>query len=215
MTEFEPKHPYKMLMIGSSGTGKTSTLLSELIPSDIDKVFVFAPELSLKQKSYQDAKRRMGKKLELHEYDEPLIEEIINSKDPKDKYLFVFDDVLTNVEKSKVLPQLYSSGRHANISTCTLLQQSFLKNRAMRLNTDYYVLFDFPSDKNEIYRLLRNFEGEGQKHKDLCKAYDMCVKKGRGHGWLMCDLKSGKSSENGSDMLKYRANSLDHVFDLE
>ena len=57
MTEFEPKHPYKMLMIGSSGTGKTSTLLSELIPSDIDKVFVFAPELSLKQKSYQDAKR--------------------------------------------------------------------------------------------------------------------------------------------------------------
>ena len=44
---FIPDHPYRILIIGGSGSGKTSTLLSLINEqNDIDKIHLYANDLS-------------------------------------------------------------------------------------------------------------------------------------------------------------------------
>ena len=39
-----PKHPYRMLIIGSSGSGKTSALLNLIKKDNIDKIYLYAKD---------------------------------------------------------------------------------------------------------------------------------------------------------------------------
>ena len=42
-----PDHPYRMLIIGSSGSGKTNTLLNLINEQeDVDKIYLYAKDLS-------------------------------------------------------------------------------------------------------------------------------------------------------------------------
>ena len=44
---FIPDHPYRILIIGGSGSGKTSTLLNLIKKqNDIDKIYLYAKDLS-------------------------------------------------------------------------------------------------------------------------------------------------------------------------
>ena len=44
---FIPDHPYRILIIGSSGSGKTNTLLNLINEQDdIDKIYLYAKDLS-------------------------------------------------------------------------------------------------------------------------------------------------------------------------
>ena len=44
---FIPEHPYRILMIGSSGSGKTNALLNLISQlDDIDKIYLYAKHLS-------------------------------------------------------------------------------------------------------------------------------------------------------------------------
>ena len=41
-----PDHPYRMLIIGGSGSGKTSALLNLIKEHDIDKIYLYAKDLN-------------------------------------------------------------------------------------------------------------------------------------------------------------------------
>ena len=44
---FTPNHPYRILIIGGSGSGKTNTLLNFIKEQDdIDKIYLYAKDLS-------------------------------------------------------------------------------------------------------------------------------------------------------------------------
>ena len=44
---FIPDHPYRILIIGASGSGKTNTLLNLINEQDaIDKIYLYAKDLS-------------------------------------------------------------------------------------------------------------------------------------------------------------------------
>ena len=45
-----PDHPYRILIIGGSGSGKTNTLLNLInLEKDIDKIYFYAKDLSEKK----------------------------------------------------------------------------------------------------------------------------------------------------------------------
>ena len=48
-----PDHPYRILIIGSSGSGKTNTLLHVINEQkDIDKIYLYAKDLSKSKYEY-------------------------------------------------------------------------------------------------------------------------------------------------------------------
>ena len=48
-----PDHPYRILIIGSSGSGKTNTLLHVINEQkDIDKIYLYAKDLSESKYEY-------------------------------------------------------------------------------------------------------------------------------------------------------------------
>ena len=53
-----PDHPYKILIIGGSGSGKTNTLLNLINEqNDIDKIYLYARDLSEPKYEYLIKKR--------------------------------------------------------------------------------------------------------------------------------------------------------------
>ena len=53
-----PDHPYRILIIGSSGSGKTNTLLNLINEqNDIDKIYLYARDLSKPKYEYLIKKR--------------------------------------------------------------------------------------------------------------------------------------------------------------
>ena len=56
-----PDHPYRILIIGGSGSGKTNTLLHLIIEQDdIDKIYLYAKDLNEPQYQFLIEKRENG-----------------------------------------------------------------------------------------------------------------------------------------------------------
>ena len=128
-----PDHPYRII-IGSSGSGKTNTLLN-LINNhpDIDKIYLYA--------KYEDKYQFLIKKTEsigLKHFNNPeaFIEysndmhdvyKNINSYNPnkENKILIVFDDMIADLINNKninsIVTELFIRGRKLNISSTIIL----------------------------------------------------------------------------------------------
>ena len=125
-----PNHPYRILIIGGSGSGKTNSLFSLINQqSDIDKIYLYAKDTNEEKYQFLMKKREdVGTK---HFNDsKPNIE---NSNDMDDIYqnieeynpntkckiLIVFDDMiadmLSNEEVNPIVTELLNRGRKLNI----------------------------------------------------------------------------------------------------
>ena len=57
---FIPDHPYRILIIGGSGSGKTNALLNLIKEQDdIDKIYLYAKDLSKASMSFRSKSVRM------------------------------------------------------------------------------------------------------------------------------------------------------------
>ena len=125
-----PNHPYRILIIRGSGSGKTNSLFSLINQqSDIDKIYLYAKDTNEEKYQFLMKKREdVGTK---HFNDsKPNIE---NSNDMDDIYqnieeynpntkckiLIVFDDMiadmLSNEEVNPIVTELLNRGRKLNI----------------------------------------------------------------------------------------------------
>ena len=60
---FTPNHPYRILIIGGSGSGKTNTLLNFIKEQDdIDKIYLYAKDLSETKYEVLIKKREIAEK---------------------------------------------------------------------------------------------------------------------------------------------------------
>ena len=132
-----PDHPYRILIIGGSGSGKSNVLLN-LIDNqpDIDKIYLYA-------KDYHEAKYQywinIREKVGLKRFNDPKafieysddmcdvyknIDEYNVDKDRK--ILIVFDDILADIIKNKklnsIVTELFIRGRKLNISLVFITQ---------------------------------------------------------------------------------------------
>ena len=143
-----PDHPYRILIIGGSGSGKTNTLLNLINEqNDIDKIYLYARDLSEPKYEYLIKKREDAGIKHLNN-PKAFVEcsntvddvyENINDYNPsrKRKILIVFDDMIADIMTSKkfqtVIKQLFIRCRKTNISLVFITQSHFTVPKDVRL----------------------------------------------------------------------------------
>ena len=136
-----PNHPYRILIIGGSGSGKTNVLLN-LIENqpDIDKIYLYAKDPYEAKYQYLINKReRVGinyfnDSKAFIEYSNDMHDVYKNiddyNLDKESKILIVFDDMIADMIRNKKLhsmvTELFIRGRKLNISL-VFITQSFQK----------------------------------------------------------------------------------------
>ena len=135
-----PDHPYRILIIGGSGSGKTNTLLNLINEQkDIDKIYLYAKDLSESKYEFL-IKNRENAGIKHVNNSKAFIEcsntkddvyENINDYNPtrKRKSLIVFDDmivdIMTNKKLQSTLKELFIRCRKLNISLVFITQSYF------------------------------------------------------------------------------------------
>ena len=125
-----PDHPYRILIVGSSGSRKTNTLLNLINNQpDIDKIYIYAKDQYEAKYQYLINKRE---KVGLDHFKDPKafmeysndMEDVyknIENYNPrkKRKILIVFDDMIVDMINNKklnpVVTELFIRGRKLNI----------------------------------------------------------------------------------------------------
>ena len=112
-----PDHPYRILIIGGSGSGKTNTLLNLINEQkDIDKIYLYAKDLSeskyeylIKNRENAGIKHLNDSKafIECSNTMNDVFENIDNYNLNKNrKILIVFDDMIADIMTNKNFNQL-------------------------------------------------------------------------------------------------------------
>ena len=135
-----PDHPYRILIIGGSGSGKTDALLNLINNQpDIDKIYLYARD------PYEDKYQFLIEKREnigLKHFNDPkafieysnnmhdVYKNIDNyNPDKENKILIVFDDMIADMINNKklnsIVTELFIRGRKLNISLVFITQSYF------------------------------------------------------------------------------------------
>ena len=135
-----PDHPYRILIIGGSGSGKTNALLNLINNQpDIDKIYLYAKDPYEAKYQYLINKRE---KVGLNLFDDPkaFIEYSNDMKDVyknieeyntdiKRKILIVFHDMIVDMINNKklnsIVTELFFRGGKLNISFVFIMQSYF------------------------------------------------------------------------------------------
>ena len=177
-TEHSPKwpyisdHPYRILLIGGSGLGKTDTLLNLINNQpDIDKIYLYAKDLyedkyqflinkreSTGLKHFNDPKAFIEYSNDMHD-----VYKNINYYNPykENKILIVFDDMIADMIHNKklnsIVTELFIRGRKLNISLVFITQSYFKVPKDVRLNTTHFLSRKFQIKENfkKLHEIIR------------------------------------------------------------
>ena len=110
---FIPDHPYRILIIGGSGSGKTNALLNLIKQDDIDKMYLYAKDLNapkyeflIKKREYAGAKHFSDPNtfIECSNTMDNVYEKIDDYNPNRQRnILFVFDDLIADIMSNKKL----------------------------------------------------------------------------------------------------------------
>ena len=148
-----PQHPFRLLICGGTGTGKTNALCDLLIDPkglysvNYEKVYLYAEDLTEPKyeyliKEYTQTAQHMGV---------PLEEIFVYSDDPKDiidvhdldknkMNIVIFDDLVTLKDQKKI-KDLYKRGRKKNADVIYLTQDYFLTPIFIRRQLSNLIFF--------------------------------------------------------------------------
>ena len=165
-----PDHPYRILIIGSLGSGKTNTLLNLINEQkDIDKIYLYAKTVSEPKYKYLIRNREnAGIK---HLNDSKAFIEYSNTMDDdyenidnynlkrNRKILIVFDDmiadIMTNKKFQSIIKELFIRCRKQNISIVFINQFYFSVPKDVRLNSAHYLIMKI-NNKRELQNIAIN-----------------------------------------------------------
>ena len=184
-----PDHPYRILIIGGSGSGKTNTLLNLINEQkDIDKIYLYAKDLSEPKYEYL-IKNRENAGIK-HLNDSKAFIECSNAMDDvyeniddynpnrKRKILIIFDDMIVDIMTNKTFPaiikELFIRCRKLNISLVFITQSYFSLPKDVRLNSTHYLIMKI-NNKRELQNIANSHSG-GIEYKDFMKIYRECIK---------------------------------------
>ena len=150
-----PNHPHRILIVGSSGSGKANVLLN-LIENqpDIYKIYLYAKDPYESKYQYLINKREgVGRKhfKNLKAFIEYLsdmrnVYKNINHYNPdkENKRFIVFDDMIVDMIQNKklnsIVTELFFRGRKLNISLVFITQSYFKVPKDVRLNTTHFFI---------------------------------------------------------------------------
>ena len=179
-----PDHPYRILIIGGSGTGKTNALLNLINnQQDIDKIYLYAKD------PYEDKYQYLINKREsvgLKHFNDPKafveysndmqdVYKNINYYNPnkENKILIVFDDMIADMINNKklnsIVTELFIRGRKLNISLVFITQSYFKVPKDVKLNTTHFFIMKIPN-KRELQETALNHSSDTD-FKDFVRTY--------------------------------------------
>ena len=178
-----PDYPYRILIIGGSGSGKTNTLLHLINETiDIDKMYLYAKDLSESKYEYL-IKNRENTGIK-HLNDSKAFIECSNTMNDvyanidynpkrKRKILIVFDDIIpdimTNKKFQSIIKELFIRCRKLNISLVFITQSYFSVPKDVRLNSTHYFIMKI-NNKRELQNIAINHSADID-YKDFIKIY--------------------------------------------
>ena len=157
-------HPYKILIIGGSGSGKTNLLLN-LIENqpDINKIYLYSKDpyeakckiSILINKSecvgidhFNDGKAFIGYSNDMQDVYKNIDE---YNHDKENNILIVFDDMIAdminNRKLNSIVTELCIRGRKLNISPILITQSYFKIPKDVRLNTSHFFIAKIPNKR--------------------------------------------------------------------
>ena len=150
-----PDHPYRILIIGASRSGKTNTLLNLINNQpDINKICLYAKDTyedkyqflinkreSIDLKHFNDPKAFVEYSNDMHDVYRNIKD---YNPDKENKILIVFDDMIAdkinNKKLNSIVTELFIRGRKLNIPLVFIMQSYFKVTKDIRLNTTHFSL---------------------------------------------------------------------------
>ena len=163
-------YPYRILIIGGSGSGETNALLNLINNQlDIDKIYLSAKypceekyqflinkNQSTGLKHFNDPKAFIQYSNDIERVYQTIEEYNI---DKKRKILIVFDDMIADMINNKkinpVVRELFIRGRKLNISIAFITQSYFKVPKDVRLNSTHFFIIKIPN-KRELQQIALN-----------------------------------------------------------
>ena len=179
-----PDHPYRILIVGGSGSGKANALLNLINnQSDIDKIYLCAKDPYEKKYQYLIQKREkvglnhFNDSKAFMEYSNDMQDVYKNIEDynpiKKRKILIVFDDMMAdminNNKLNPIVTELFIRGRKLNISIVSITQSYFKVPKDLRLNSTYFFIMKIPN-KRELQQIALN-DSSDIEFKDFMNIY--------------------------------------------
>ena len=171
---YTPDHPYRILTIGSSGSGKTNVLLN-LIENqlDIDKIYLYVKDPYEAKYQYLINKRE---NVGINHFKDPKafieysndmrnVYKNIDDYNPnkENRMLIVFDDMIADMIQNKklnsIVTELFIKGRKLNISLVFITQSYFKVPKDVRLNTSHFFIAKIPN-KRELQQIATNHSSD-------------------------------------------------------
>ena len=183
-------HPYRILIIGASGSGKTNALLNLINEQDdIDKIYLYAEDLSEPRYEFLTEK---SKNTGIKHLNDPnpfikcsnMMDNIYENNDDynpnrKRKKMIVFDDMIADIMSNKkfqaIIKELFIRCRKLNISLVFITQSYFSVPKDVRLNSSH-PLITKNNNRKELQNVAINHSHDID-YKDFVKIYRECTKK--------------------------------------
>ena len=152
--QYIPDHPYRMLIIGGFGSGKTNALLNLIEEQDsdslIDKIYLYAKDLNelkyqfLIKKGEDVGIKHLNDSKAFTEYSQWMIMftiTLIITAHQEKKNLILFDDmivdIMTNKKFQAIIKELFIRCRKLNISLVFITQFYFCVPKEVWLNSTH------------------------------------------------------------------------------
>ena len=207
-----PDNPYRILITGSSGSGKTNALLNLINNQlDIDKIYLYAKDPYEKKNQYLINKREevgldhFDDHKAFIEYSNDMQDVYKNIEDfnpgKEHKILIVFDvmiaDTINNKTLNPIVTELFIRGRKLNISIVFITQSYFKVPKVVRLNSTHFFIMKI-LNKRELQQIALNHSSDID-FKDFMKICKKCTKES--YSFLVND-----TTLQSSDPLRFRHN---------
>ena len=169
-----PDHPYRTLIIGGSGTGKTNVLLNLINKQqDTDKIHLYAKDPCEDKYQYLINKREsvginhLDHSKAFIEYSSDMHDVYKNidnyNLNKENKILIVFDyiiaDMINNKKLNSIVTELFIRGRKLNISLI-FITESYLKvPKEVRNNSTHFFIMKIPN-KRELMQIAINHSSD-------------------------------------------------------
>lgn len=201
--------PFRALIVGSSGAGKTTVAL-ELIkrmPNTFDFIVLICR--SVEEPLYQYLIKKCRGCIQTVEIDSktpvPTLDEIIQFKQSSnDNILVIYDDLVALApKKQEPIEDAFIRARKFNVSLMYLTQSYFRTPKVVRLNCNI-VIIKKVANKRDIKMILNDYN-LGIDIEDMLKAYDRATSNVKTFMLIRLDLPS-------DDPLKFTLNFHEPLF---
>lgn len=181
------KIPFRMLIVGNSGSGKTSTLLNLIynMPDTFEEVIIVCKSKAEPLYEFIEDKYAKDKSIKIIEFKDGLPD--IDKMNKEQQRLLVFDD-LVNEKNQSIICEAFIRARKKNCSLCYLSQSYYAVPKLIRANLTYIIIKQLSSLKN-LTMIMREYS-LGIDKKEMRDIYEDSTRDKQ--SFLMLDLEGDK-----------------------